>query len=68
MPGAYARERDLKAEDAAAVAELLAAAGVALANYEWIIDDHPELDPDGDLLPEVKRLREAMAACKRCGF
>src|SRR5262245_38891769 len=28
----------------------------AVETYKWIRDDHPKLDPDGDLLPELRKM------------
>ncbi len=51
-----------------AVSALLNAVLVAIGTYEWIIADHPKLDPDGLLPAELKTLREAMHAVQRRGF
>ncbi len=48
----------------AAAPDLLAACEKALAMYEWILGDHPKLDPDGDLLPELEALKNAIAHAK----
>ena len=52
-------------EDVAAIAALMDAARKAVETYEWIIADHPELDPDGDLPRDLERLRDAIAAVLR---
>jgi hypothetical protein len=55
-------------EDAKVVSALMDAARQAIETYEWIIADHPELDPDQNLPAELKRLREAIAAARRRGM
>jgi hypothetical protein len=55
-------------EDAQAITALVDAARQAIETYEWIIGDHPKLDPDRELPAELKRLREAISAVRRRGF
>ena len=55
-------------EDAKAISALMDAARQAIETYEWIIADHPELDPDQNLPAELKRRREAISAVRRRGM
>ena len=57
-----------KTEDAVAISALMDAARQAIETYEWIIADHPELDPDKNLPRELKQLREAMSMVRRRGM
>jgi hypothetical protein len=41
--------------------ELFAACKAAVPTYEWIIGDHPNLDPDDMLPPELEIIKQAIA-------
>jgi hypothetical protein len=44
--------------------DLLAACERAVALYELVISDHPDLDPDRELPPELGALRAAVARAR----
>jgi hypothetical protein len=60
-PGDTLKTEEANARLIAAAPDLLAVAVAAIEDYEWIIDDHPKLDPDGELPPKLERLRAAIA-------
>lgn len=52
-------------KDAEAVQKIADAVRLAVATYEWMIADHPELDPDGNLPLELYQIKSALDACRR---
>ncbi|HKB37309.1 MAG TPA: hypothetical protein VKD72_12725 [Gemmataceae bacterium] len=44
-----------------AAPDLLTACKAAVPDYEGMIGDHPELDPDGELRPRLEALQAAIA-------
>jgi hypothetical protein len=52
-------------KDAEAVQKLADAVRVAIATYEWMIGDHPDLDPDENLPMELEQLKSGLDACRR---